>query len=304
MNPESKEEIKSFIELNMQKQFEKYFKVYSSEELVTKSEFLEAIKLLNARFEAVDKRFEELIASMNKGFEAVDKRFEAVDKRFEAVDKRFEELIASMNKRFEAVDKRFEAVDKRFEELIASMNKRFEAVDKRFEAVDKRFEAVDKRFEELIASMNKRFEAVDKRFEELIDEIKLIKAWTGTVGDREGKDFEKTIRELLRQNIKNRFIDISKIEKIRVQDVQGEVVLPNQKVEMDNYASDGRRILMEVKFHMTLEKLIFFYKKAAFIEKMKNFEAEKLILAIEIDQDALLKAEELGIGVITKDLSI
>ncbi|MHA1266991.1 MAG: DUF3782 domain-containing protein [Candidatus Helarchaeota archaeon] len=275
MNTEFDEKIQKYIETqiktNLEKEIEKIFRVYSTQELLTRSEFLKAM-------------------------EFIQQRFEAVDKRFEAVDRRFEELIASMNRRFEAVDKRFEAVDRRFEELIASMNRRFEAVDKRFEAVDRRFE-------ELIASMNQRFEAVDKRFEELIAEIKLLKVWTGTVGDREGKDFEKTIRELLRQSIKKRFIDISKIEKIRVKDVHGEVVLPNQRVELDTYASNGRRVLMEVKFHMTLEKLTSFYKKACFIEKVNGFKAEKLIIAIEIDPEALLKAEELGIGVITKDLS-
>ena len=83
MDDELKQEIKSYLEASLPKELEKYFKIYSSEELLTKSEFLEALKTIQQRFEAVDRHFE------------------AVDRRFEAVDRRFEELIGAMNKKFE-----------------------------------------------------------------------------------------------------------------------------------------------------------------------------------------------------------
>ncbi|MHA1266880.1 MAG: hypothetical protein ACTSRS_16705 [Candidatus Helarchaeota archaeon] len=54
---------------------------------------------------------------------------------------------------------------------------------------------------------------------------------------------------------------------------------------------------------MTVKKLIDFYKNALFIEKVKGFQAEKLVIAIEIDDDAVDLAKELGIGVISKNLS-
>ncbi|MHA1895569.1 MAG: DUF3782 domain-containing protein [Candidatus Helarchaeota archaeon] len=260
MDEKVKEEIREYLDKHLPTELEKYYKIYSSEELVTKTEIL------------------ELIDSMNR-------KFDAVDKRFEAADKRFEELIDSMNRKFEEVDKRFE-------ELIDSMNRKFDAVDKRFEAADKRFE-------ELIDSMNRRFEAVDKRFEELIREIQILKVAVCSIGDREGKAFEKTIKEILKENIKKKFIDLEKVEKIRIKDANGEVVLPNQRVEIDIFASNGRTVLIEVKFHMTVEKLVHFYKKAQFVEKIKGFKAEKLVIAIEIDDKALDLAEDLGIDVIT-----
>ncbi len=66
------------------------YKIYSKEELLTREEFLEALKLINQRFEAVDKRFETM-----------DKRFETMDKRFETMDKRFETLIQEMRYGFD-----------------------------------------------------------------------------------------------------------------------------------------------------------------------------------------------------------
>ena len=173
-------------------------------------------------------------------------------------------------------------------------------IENRFEAIDKRFEAVDKRFEELIDSMNRKFEAIDKRFEELINEIKILKIAVGTLGGREGKDFEKTILNILKKSIENRFIDLQKIEKKRIRDKEGEIVLPGQKVEVDIFASDGRYVIIEIKFHMTKDKIISFYKKAKIVEKELGIEAEKLVIAIEIDDIALDLAEDLGIEVITK----
>ena len=176
------------------------------------------------------------------------------------------------------------------------------------EMMDKRFEAMqlymDKRFEAMQLYMDKRFEAMDNRFKTIINEIRELKVQTGTLGNRDGKDFEKTIREILKENIKSRFIDIENIKKLRVKDIEGDIVLPNQRVELDIYATDGRKILMEVKFHMNSEKLVTFYKKATFVEKIKDFKADKLVIAIEIDDDALELAKELGIGVITKNFSI
>jgi hypothetical protein len=82
MGTDLKADIKQYIEHLIQKEFEKYTKIYSKEELLTKAEFLEAIKLIQQRFEATDKRFE------------------AMDKRFEVMDKRFEENIEAMNRGF------------------------------------------------------------------------------------------------------------------------------------------------------------------------------------------------------------
>jgi hypothetical protein len=283
-----------------------------AESFVTKGEqaaLLEEIRKLGAnltrlidtqetRFEQVDKRFEELIAQM--------------DKRFEQVDKRFEELIAQMDKRFEQVDKRFEQVDKRFEELIAQMDKRFEQVDKRFEQVDKRFEELiaqmDKRFEELIAQMDKRFEQVDKRFEEqdgrfaqMVVELnrqnKRLEVTIGSMGRRWGSDLEKTVLEIFRETLREKGVYSERVEKFTFKDVDGKYSgKKGFKVDVDIMLHDGRVTLVEVKSRAELEHVEALLEKRPLIEKIQGRKVDRLIIvAVNIDRDALERAEELGI---------
>ena len=78
-----KKEIKNYVEQTLQKELEKYLKLYSKEELLTRTEFLKAMELIQQRFEAADKRFE-----------AADKRFEAL---IEAMNRGFLTLKASID---------------------------------------------------------------------------------------------------------------------------------------------------------------------------------------------------------------
>ncbi|MHA1448984.1 MAG: DUF3782 domain-containing protein [Candidatus Hodarchaeales archaeon] len=191
------------------------------------------------------------------------------------------------------MDKRFEAVDKRFEELIASMNKRFEAVDKRFEAVDKRFE-------ELIASMNKRFEAVDKRFVFVINELKEVKVALGSLGGRSGINLEKTILEILREVLVKRNIDVSRIESRKIKDWDGEIFQRGTPVQLDVLGEDGDRVFIEIKFHVTTEDVMLFDKKSEFLAKKIGEPSQRLMIALEIDDNAKDLAEDYGMVVITK----
>jgi hypothetical protein len=251
-----------------------------AESFVTKGEqaaLLEEIRKLGAnltrlidtqetRFEQVDKRFEELIAQM--------------DKRFEQVDKRFEELIAQMDKRFEQVDKRFEELiaqmDKRFEELIAQM-------DKRFEQVDKRFEEQDGRFAQMVVELNRQ----NKRLEVTI----------GSMGRRWGSDLEKTVLEIFRETLREKGVYSERVEKFTFKDVDGKYSgKKGFKVDVDIMLHDGRVTLVEVKSRAELEHVEALLEKRPLIEKIQGRKVDRLIIvAVNIDRDALERAEELGI---------
>jgi len=191
--------------------------------------------------------------------------------------------------------------NKRFEEMINLMNNRFEAVDKRFEAVDKRFEAADKRFEEMINSMNKRFEAVDKRFESQIEEIRVISAGIGTLGNRTGHEFESFMVSFFEKILKEKGIDFKKIEKIGIRNTDQNILKGLRKISFDGYIENDKKILLEVKFSTDISKVNWFYQRAIAFEKIKKIKPELWIFTITIDENAFEFAEELGIKVFTRD---
>ncbi len=110
IDPKLKQEIKDFINDQIEEKVKTIQIKYLKENFLTKDEFLQAMERMDRRFEAMDKRFE-----------AMDKRFEAMDKRFDASDKRFDAMQTETRERFEAmqrqIDRRFERVYDRFDKI-------------------------------------------------------------------------------------------------------------------------------------------------------------------------------------------
>ncbi|MFV2014427.1 MAG: hypothetical protein ACC656_03285 [Candidatus Heimdallarchaeota archaeon] len=188
-------------------------------------------------------------------------------------NKRFEELINSTNKRFEEL---INSTNKRFEELINSMNKRFEAVDK-------------------------RFEVVDKKFQDQIEEIRVISAGIGTLGNRSGHEFESFMLSIFVKILKKNGIDFKKIEKIGIRNNDPNLLNGVRKFSFDGYIENEKKILLEVKFSTDIGKINWFYERSLAFEKIKKIKPDLWILTISIDEDALEYAEELGIKVFTRE---
>ncbi|MHA1649996.1 MAG: hypothetical protein ACTSYB_07365 [Candidatus Helarchaeota archaeon] len=280
------------------------YKIYSKEELLTREEFLEALKHIDRRFEAIDRRFEALQQQMDKRFEAIDKRFEAsrqeMDKRFEAlqqqIDKRFEALQQEMDKRFEALqqemDKRFEAsrqeMDKRFEASRQEMDKRFEVVNKRFEAMDKRFEAMDKRFEALFQEMHHGF-----------NKMHVILT---SFGARSGVRLEKTIVNLAKKALEERQIDITKIEYNKEIIDDGSYFEKGYKTHIDMYAHNSQHIFLDIKYKVDLHDMYDFIKRIKLAENFLKVKSSKnIIIALEISDATKKEAERRRLEVISID---
>jgi hypothetical protein len=62
------------------------------DQMVTKSEFAEAMERIDQRLAESQRSFEEYQRETHQRFDAVDRRFDAVDRRFDAVDRRFDAL--------------------------------------------------------------------------------------------------------------------------------------------------------------------------------------------------------------------
>ena len=164
-----------------------------------------------------------------------------------------------------------------------------------------RFEQVDKRFEELIAQMDKRFEQQDRRFVEMLKKLDQqntrLEATIGSMGRRWGSDLERTVLEIFRETLREKGVDITKVEKFTFKDVDGKYSgKKGFKIDVDVMLHNGNITLVEVKSRAELEHVEALHEKSPLVEKIQGRKVDRLmIVAVNIDRDALERAQELGI---------
>ena len=157
------------------------------------------------------------------------------------------------------------------------------------------FQEFSKGFEEV----NKRLEAHERLLEELARSVGELKVAMGSLGRRWGRDLERTVLELYRHALEERGIEPGKVERFVYTDVDGRYYRPGARLEIDVYIHDDKTYLIEVKSHAELEDVEWLFDKARIVERILSRRADKvLMVAVNIDKDALERARQLGIDVI------
>ena len=138
-----------------------------------------------------------------------------------------------------------------------------------------------------------------RRLEELTRAVGELKVAMGSLGRRWGRDLERTVLELYRHALEERGVEPGKVERFVYTDVDGRFYRRGARIEVDVYIHDEKMYLVEVKSHAELDHVERFYDKTQIVEKILGRKAEKLILvAVNIDKEALERARELGIDVV------
>jgi hypothetical protein len=148
----------------------------------------------------------------------------------------------------------------------------------------------------LLEEHSKLLERHEKRLEELARAVGELKVAVGSLGRRWGRDLERTVLELYRHALEERGVEPGRVEKFVYTDVDGRFYRRGARIEVDVYIHDGGMYLVEVKSHAELDDVEWFYEKAGIVEKILGRKAAKLIIvAVDIDKEALQRAQELGI---------
>ncbi|MCU7787781.1 DUF3782 domain-containing protein [Pyrobaculum sp. 3827-6] len=146
---------------------------------------------------------------------------------------------------------------------------------------------------------NKRIEELAKRVEELSKTVAELKVAMGSLGRRWGRDLERTVLEIYRDALEKRGVEPGRVERFVYTDVDGRFMRPGARIEVNVYIHDGRTYLLEVKSHAELEDVEWFAQKAAAVEKILGRRADRLIIvAVNIDKEALERATQLGIDAV------
>jgi len=171
-----------------------------------------------------------------------------------------------------------------------------------------------------------------KTLNELVKAVGELKVAMGSLGRRWGVDLEKPILKIYKDALESRGIESGKVEKFIYTDVDGkyyrqgarlemDVYIHDDKVylievkshaelddkyyrqgarlEMDVYIHDDKVYLIEVKSHAELDDVEWLFDKARIVGRILGREVKRVILiAINIDKEALDRANQLGIDTI------
>ncbi len=180
--------------------------------------------------------------------------------------------------------------------LLASYMK--EGFEKTFKTLEEHTNILQQH-SKLLEEHSKLLERHEKRLEELARAVGELKVAVGSLGRRWGRDLERTVLELYRHALEERGVEPGRVEKFVYTDVDGRFYRRGARIEVDVYIHDGAMYLVEVKSHAELDDVEWFYEKAGIVEKILGRKAAKLIIvAVDIDKEALQRAQELGIDVI------
>jgi len=187
-------------------------------------------------------------------------------------------------------------------ELQAKTEARLAKVEERLFKVEERLEEHDKKF----IAIEERLEEHDKKFNAILEELKGLKLVTdeisvtiGSITRRYGKDLEKTILKIYKDQLIQMGINPDNAKRFRYIDKEGKYGIKGKEYEFDIVVSDDAIDVIEVKTHASKDDVEWFNDK---VERVKSEFGKplkrKVMVAVHIDEDALDRANELGISAI------
>lgn len=184
----------------------------------------------------------------------------------------------------ERLDRHEEELRRLREDFLAFVKEQ----ERRWEEAFKRFETIEK----ILAEHT-------KILKEHTDKITKIETTLGRLGGRWGRSMERMVLEIFREVLEKRGIEPGRVERFEYIDYDGKFYKKGARIEVDVYVHDEKLYLIEAKSLAEYDDVEWFHDKAQIVEKILGRKADKLILiATDIYEDALKRAQELGIDVI------
>jgi hypothetical protein len=186
--------------------------------------------------------------------------------------------------------------------LAEYMRTGFQEILKRLDEHDKRLSEITeilRRHEEILRRHEEILSDHGKTLSELVKAVGELKVAMGSLGRRWGVDLEKTILKIYKDALESRGIEPGKVEKFIYTDVDGKYYRQGARLEMDVYIHDDKAYLIEVKSHAELDDVEWLFDKARIVGRILGREVKRVILiAVNIDKEALDRANQLGIDTI------
>ncbi len=204
----------------------------------------------------------------------------------------------------------------RSEERLTRVEERLTRVEERLEEHDRKFNAI---LEELSVHRAK-LEEHDRKFNEIIEEIKDLRRISnehtrildehtrilselsisvGSIGRRLGKDMERMVLNIYKDQLMHIGIDPNNAKRFEYIDKEGKYGRKGKEYEFDIVVSNEHTDVLEVKAHTQKDDVEWFYDNVEAIRALFDKPLRrKVIVTVHVDEDALYRADNLGIKVI------
>ena len=137
--------------------------------------------------------------------------------------------------------------------------------------------------------------AMLKEHSRMLGELKVM---VGSMGRRWGRDFEETVLAIYRDELARRGLDIRFVRRFSYVDVDGRFGLKGNVYEFDVIIEGDGVTVIEVKSRATRDDVVWFYEKVRRVESLLGNVKRLLVVAVNIDKEALERARELGVDVV------
>ncbi|MEM4402895.1 MAG: hypothetical protein QXD90_01230 [Candidatus Nitrosocaldus sp.] len=265
----------------------------------------------NRRFVRIEKEIRDLREEMNKLRQDMLEGFRRHDEEFARVWQSIEKLRQDMLEGFRRHDEEFARVWQSIEKLRQDMHEGFrrhdEELKRHWESIEKLRQDMQEGFRRHDEELKRHWESIEKLRQDMQEGFRrhdklLQELWVGqgSLGRRMGKDLEKLILNIYRDQLMQLGIDKDKARRFKYIDKEGLYGLKGKVYEFDVVVSNSHVDILEVKSYMEEEDMVVFYEKVNSIRQVIEVEyragVKRLIaVAVHIDKEAVDKARELGI---------
>jgi len=213
------------------------------------------------------------------GFKELLERFARLEERQQKLEERFSELAERQQK---------------LEERFAELENRFAELEKRFAELEERFAELEERF----ARLEERIVKLEEKVVKLEAGVAELKIALGSFGRRLGRDLEKTVLNIYRDQASKLGIDPEKVSRFTYRDREGLLGVKGAVYEFDVVIQEDGIVVLEVKSLVELDDVEWFYEKVVKAEKILGRVKRRVVVAVNIAKDAVERAKELSVDVI------
>ena len=125
-----------------------------------------------------------------------------------------------------------------------------------------------------------------------------LKVIVGSMGRRWGRDLEETVLAIYKDELAQRGLDVRLARKFSYVDVDGRFGLKGNVYDFDVIIEGNGVTVIEVKSRATRDDVVWFYEKVRRVESLLGNVKRLLVVAVNIDKEALERAQELGVDAV------